>query len=321
MNLSRRQFMAATAAGLATSAATAQSVKPVVRVILPNAVGSGVDALARAAEPALSKALGASLVLDNQPGAGGIVGLQTLARSAPDGSALSIVSNNVVIFPSVLKSVPFKMPDDFTPIAMLGSTPLVLVVNANVPAKNCKEFVELLKSKPKTLNFGSGGNGTILHLTGQLFLDEAKVTATHIPFKGVGPMVTDLVGGQIEFAVTALSSVQAHIASGKLRAIGVASTQRLRAAPDIPTFVEQGLLGYVIDSWFALIGPKGMSADTVKRVHDAAAVAFSDPAFKSAMAQQGNTIEVSTPEKAVTVFKSDLLKFAGLVKRAGVEPS
>ena len=156
-------------------------------------------------QPALSKALNASVVVDNQPGAGGVVGLQALARSAPDGNTLSMVSNNVVIFPSVIKSLSFDMPGDFTPIAIVGATPMVLVVNPNkVAARNAAEFIALLKSKPDGLNFASGGTGTILHLATQLFLEEAKVTAKHIPYKGVGPMISDLIGGQVEFATAAL---------------------------------------------------------------------------------------------------------------------
>jgi len=220
---SRRSIVAAATAltiGLCPPLAYAQTGN--VRIILPNATGSGVDAITRAAQPALSKALNAAVVVDNQPGAGGVVGLQALARSTPDGNTLSIVSNNVVILPSVLKSVPFDMPGDFTPIALVGATPMILVVNpAKVPATNSKEFIALLKSKPGALNFASGGNGTILHLATELFLEQAGVTAKHIPYKGVGPMVTDLIGGQVEFGTAALSSVQPHLKSGALRAIGI----------------------------------------------------------------------------------------------------
>src|SRR4030095_5468899 len=275
--------------------------------ILPNATGSGVDAITRAAQPALSKALNAAVVVENQPGAGGVVGLQTLARSAPDGNTLSIVSNNVVIFPSVLKSLPFDMPGDFTPIAVIGATPMVLVVNpAKVPATNSKEFIALLKSKPGALNFASGGNGTILHLATELFLEQAGVTAKHIPYKGVGPMVTDLIGGQVEFGTAALPSVQAHIKSGALRAIGTLAAQRTQAAPEIPTFVEQGLPNLVVEAWFAVIGPKGMSADNVKKAHDAVAAAFSDPAVMDAMAKQGNIIRIGTSAQAQSEFKSEI---------------
>ncbi|BDI03359.1 Bug family tripartite tricarboxylate transporter substrate binding protein [Sphaerotilus microaerophilus] len=310
------------AAALATLPgwAAAQSEGKVVKFILPNATGSGVDAITRAAQNALAKALGATVVVDNQPGAGGVVGLQSIARAAPDGHTLGVVSNNVVIFPSVLKSLPFNMPGDFTPIAVCGYTPVVLVVNpARVAAKNSAEFAALLKSRPGELNFGSGGNGTILHLAAEMYLDEVNAKARHIPYKGVGPMVTDLIGGQIEFATAALPSVQQHIKSGALRAIGVGTTQRVPAAADIPTFVEQGVPGYVVEAWFAVIGPKGMAPAEVKRVHDAVVAAFADAGVKETMAKQGNVINVSTSEVAQQFFKTELAKYAALVKKAGVE--
>ena len=322
-NFTRRSVLAATAAAIAAGAwhFTASGQSGNVRFVLPNATGSGVDAITRAAQPALSKALNAAVVVDNQPGAGGVVGLQALARSAPDGNTLSVVSNNVVILPSVLKSLPFDMPGDFTPIAVVGATPLVLVVNpAKVSATNSKEFIALLKSKPGALNFASGGNGTILHLATELFLEQAGATAKHIPYKGVGPMVTDLIGGQVEFATAALPSVQPHIKSGALRAIATLAAQRSQAAPEIPTFVEQGLANLVVEAWFAVIGPKGMSPGNVKKIHDAVVVAFADTAVKDAMAKQGNTIHIGTPEQAQAEFKSELTKYASLVKKAGLEP-
>lgn len=322
--LNRRRFnalLAGTAAAGTLAPSFAQVGERTVRFVLPNATGSGVDAITRAAQPALAKALGHSVVVENQPGAGGIVGLQTLARSAPDGMTLSVVSNNVVIFPSVLKSMPFDMPGDFTPIAIVGSTPIVLVVNPKVPANNSPEFVALLKSRPGELNYASGGNGTILHLASEMFLDEAGAKARHIPYKGVGPMVTDLIGGQVEFGTVALPSVQGHLKSGALRAIGMATTQRSAAAPEIPTFVEQGLPGYVMEAWFAVIGPKGLPAADVKRIHDAVTAAFNDPAVRDVMARQGNTISITTPEQASAAFRSELAKYARLVKKAGLEPT
>ncbi len=290
-----------------------------VRFILPNATGSGVDAITRSVQPALSKALGHPIVVDNQPGAGGIVGLQALARSPADGFALSVVSNNVVIFPSVYKSLPFDMPGDFTPIAVVGYTPVVLVVNARVPASNSKELIALLKSKGGDMTFASGGNGTILHLASAQFLDEAGVQARHIPYKGVGPMLTDLIGGQVDFATAALPSVQQHLKSGALKVIGAATAQRVPAAPDILTFVEQGLPNYVVEAWFAVVGPKGLPAADVQRVHAAVVSAFADPAVKEAMARMGNVIQIAPPDKAMPFFRSELAKYAQLVKKAGVE--
>ena len=317
----RRILLASALAGALCMACKvqAQAGERTIRFVLPNATGSGVDAITRAAQPALAKALGHPVVVDNQPGAGGVLGLQTLARAAPDGYTLAVVSNNVVIFPSVMKQLPFDMPGDFSAIAIVGSTPIVIVANAKLPAGNSKEFVALLKSKPGQLNFGSGGNGTILHLAGEMYLDEAGVSARHIPYKGVGPMVTDLIGGQVEFAAVALPSVQQHIKSGALKAIGMGTAQRVAAAPDIPTFGEQGLPGYVMEAWFAVLGPKGMAPADIRRVHEAVVAAFNDPAVKETMARQGNSINISSPEQATLAFRRELAKYAQLVKKAGLE--
>lgn len=322
--LDRRRLLALTA-GTAASALGAATGLPAlaqertVRFILPNATGSGVDAITRAAQPALAKALGHAVIVDNQAGAGGVVGLQALARSPADGFTLSVVSNNVVIFPSVLKSIPFDMPGDFTPIAVVGYTPVVLVVNAKVPAANSRELVALLKAKGGDMNYASGGNGTILHLASEMFLDEAGVKARHIPYKGVGPMLTDLIGGQVDFATAALPSVQQHLKSGALRAIGVATAQRVAAAPEIPTFAEQGLPNYQVEAWFAVVGPKGLPAAEVQRIHAAVVAAFADPAVKETMARQGNVINVQPADKAMAFFRSEMVKYAQLVKKAGVE--
>jgi tripartite-type tricarboxylate transporter receptor subunit TctC len=321
-HFTRRTALAALASSVVAwpGLSLAQADRP-VKFILPNATGSGVDAITRAAAPALGKALGTNVVVENQAGASGVIGLQALAKNPPDGLTLSVVSNNVVIFPSVIKNLPFEMPADFTPIAVVGATPLVLVANPQkVPSGNSREFIAALRAKPDGYNFGSGGTGTILHLAAEMFVDEAGVKARHIPYKGVGPMVTDLLGGQIDFAVLALPSVQQHIKSGALKAVGMCGDKRSAAAPDIPTFVEQGLPGYVIDAWFGVLGPKGMSAAAVKKVNDALVQAFNDPAVKETMAKQGNTIAISTPEHAQRAFRSEMERFAALVKKVGIEP-
>ena len=291
----------------------------VVRFILPNAPGSGVDTITRTAAPALSRALGHNVVVENQPGAGGIIGTSAMIRSAPDGHTLSVVSNNHVIYPSVMKSVPFDPIKDITPIAILGTTPMVLVVNPKVAAKDAKELVALLKSRPGQINYASSGNGTILHLAAQQFLDVTGTTAAHIPYKGVGPMVADLLGGQVEFGVVALPSIQAHLQSGALRAIGVTTDKRVPIAPDVPTFVEQGY-DYVSEAWLAAIGPKGMAPADVSRIREALVKAFDDPDVKAAMLKQGNVIDVSTSEAAASRFPVEFAKHADLVRKAGLQP-
>jgi tripartite-type tricarboxylate transporter receptor subunit TctC len=282
--------------------------------------GSGVDGITRAASNALGKALGTSIVIDNQPGAGGVVGTNALTKSAPDGSTLSIVSNNHVIYPSVLKSLPFDPIKDITPIAAIGSTPMVLVVNAKFPAKNMQEFVALLKANPGKYNYASSGNGTILHLAAELMKDATGTFATHIPYRGFGPMMADIIGGQVDFGVGALPAVAGQIKSGNLRAICIASSQRAPSHPDIPTAVEQGFPTYLVEGWFAAVGPAKMSADSVRRIHGAIVTAFASDEVKAAMVRQGNTINIQSPEASNAFFQSELNKYAAIVKKAGIKP-
>jgi tripartite-type tricarboxylate transporter receptor subunit TctC len=291
-----------------------------LRLILPVAAGSGVDALARALGPSLSTSLGQPVVIDNQPGAGGLIGTGSMIKSAPDGNTLSIVSNNHVVYPSVLKSVPFDPINDITPIAVIGFAPMVLVVNPKLPVKDAKQMIALMKSKADSINYASGGNGTLPHLAAAMFVDEANVKAHHIPYKGAGPMLTDLVGGQVDFGMLALGAVQPHLKSGALRAIGVASKERSSAAPEIPTFVEQGLTNFVVEAWFAFIGPKGIPSSEVARIHTALMQSFAANDVKAAMSMQGNTIALTSPEQAQSFFRSELTKYASLVKKAGIEP-
>jgi tripartite-type tricarboxylate transporter receptor subunit TctC len=291
----------------------------VVRFILPNATGSGVDAITRAMAPAFAKAIGANVVVENQPGAGGIVGLQQLVRTAPDGATLSVVSNNVVIFPSIHKSLPFDMPGDFTPIAICGSTPLVVVATPKLAAKDGKELIALMKARPDGTTYASSGAGTILHLAAAMLLDDFGVQARHVPYKGVGPMVTDLLGGHVDWGVAALPSVAQHVRSGALRAIGIVTDKRVAAAPDIPTFAEQGLGQYRAEAWFGVIGPKGMAPADAQRIRDAVAAAFATPETREQMDRQGNVIEVSTVEQAQARFRSELVKYGALSRRIGLE--
>jgi tripartite-type tricarboxylate transporter receptor subunit TctC len=316
----RRALQALAALSLPTAplAALAQGDR-VVRFLLPNATGSGVDAITRAMQPAFAKAIGANVIVENQPGAGGILGLQQLARAAPDGTTLSVVSNNVVIFPSIHKSLPFDMPNDFTAIAICGFTPLVLVTNPKVQARDAKELVALLKARPDGLTYASGGAGTILHLAGAIFLDVVGAQARHVPYKGVGPMVTDLLGGHVDWGVAALPSVQQHIRSGALRAIGVVTDKRLAAAPDIPTFAEQGFGAYKAEAWFGVLGPRGMAPAEVQRIRDAVAAALAAPETREIMDKQGNVIDVSTVDFAHRHVRAELAKYAAVSKKIGLE--
>ncbi|WP_232467993.1 Bug family tripartite tricarboxylate transporter substrate binding protein [Bordetella genomosp. 13] len=301
--------------------AWSQSDRP-IKFILPVGVGSGVDTITRAAAPGLSAALGHTVVVENQPGAGGIVGTAALVRSPPDGYTLSMVSNNHVIFPSVYKSVPFDPLGDITPISMVGNTPLMIVANPQkVSANNVRELTALLKNQPGRYNYASSGNGTILQLAVEMYLQQANVRARHIPYKGVGPMMADLIGGQVDFGVLSQPSVLPQIKSGALKALGACGGERMAALPDLPTLREQGLADYVVEGWFAVVAPAKLPAADVQRIYPALGTAFQAPEVKQAMDAQGNRIVLMPPEKTAAYFRSEMEKYARVVKAAGIEPS
>lgn len=315
LNLSRRSLLAACAT-LALPA-FAQSDKP-IRLILPISAGSGVDVIARASSVAVGKALGQPLVVENLPGAGGITGASAVAKAAPDGLTLGLFSNNHVINPAVYRKMPFDALADFTPISVIGATPFVLVAGKSVPANNVQELIALLKASPDAYNYASSGNGTVIHLAGAMFLEQAGVNARHIPYKGTGPMVNDLLGGQVQFGVVALPAIHAHIRSGAVKALGLCSAQRSPAAPEIPAIAEQGLPDYDVAGWFAVVGPAKLPAAEVKRVHDAFVAGFASPEVVEAMARQGNVIRPTTPEEAAKFFRSEAARYAALAKKANV---
>ena len=318
-HINRRQlFVVLAASGLATRG-FGQSDKP-VKFILPVSAGSGLDGIMRAASTQLSLALGQAVVIDNQPGAGGVVGTAAMIKAAPDGQTVSLVSNNHVIYPSVLKSVPFDPVVDITPIAVIGVTPMILVINPRLPVKSLKEFAALLAANPGKYNYASSGNGTILHLAAEMFKEVSGTFSTHIPYRGFGPMLQDIISGQVDWGVGALPAVLGQVKAGTLRALCISSPERSRAAPDIPTSAESGFPNYLVEGWFAAVGPKGMSPEQVKRIHSAIVTAFATPEVKEAMARQGNSINVGSPEAALTHFKSELVKYAALVKQAGATP-
>jgi tripartite-type tricarboxylate transporter receptor subunit TctC len=320
VSIGRRALVAGAAAAFTFGAlpALAQSDKP-LRVILPVSTGSGVDAIMRAIGPAFSKALGQPVVIENLPGAGGITGTQAIVKAAPDGQTIGVVSNNHVVNPSIYKKMPFDSLADITPITVGGATPFVLVASASrVPAKNVKELTALLKAKPDTFNYASSGNGTILHLAAAMFLDEAGVKALHVPYKGTGPMVTDLVGGQVDLGVVAVPAVVPHIKSGTLRAIGITGKERLAALPDVPTVAEQGLPNVDVAGWFALVGPAKLPADQVKRIHSAFVTAANTPEVKQAMEKQVTILNPMTPEASAQYFRSEQERYARIVKKANI---
>jgi len=319
-DLQRRRLLAL-ALGAAALASAQAADKPPLRIIVPASAGSGIDTILRAAGPSLTKALGGqTIVIENLPGAGGITGTASLVKAAPDGNTIALVSNNHVVNPSVYKKMPYDSLNDITPITVVGETPFVLVVNpAKVPAKNAKELQAFLKAKPGTYNYASSGNGTIIHLAGAQFVDAADVDVRHIPYKGMGPMVSDIIGGQVEWGVIAVPIALPHLKGGTLRAIGLMGKERVPSLPDLPTMAEQGFPSVDIGGWFAFIGPAKLPAAEVKRLNAAILAAFQAPETKDAMAKQENVIHPLSAEASAQYFRSEQERYAKLAKKADVK--
>lgn len=316
---SRRRALAWGATALAAPGlALAQLGDKPLRIILPLSAGSGADGAIRAISNSLAKALGQPVVIENLPGAGGITGTTQLVRAPKDGSVIGVVSNNHVVNPSVYKNIPFDSIEDITPITIIGATPFVLVAHPGVPAKNVKELIALAKAKPGVLNYGSSGNGTILHLGAAMFVEQAQLDIKHIPYKGMGPLMNDILGGQVQLGVVAVAPAAAHIKAGTLRALGVSTAARVPSLPDVPTIAEQGLPRYELDGWIAAVAPAGIPKAEVARLHAGFRNALAMPEARDALIAQGYEIKLSAPEASTAFMRSELARMAQVVKNAHV---
>ncbi|EJE50545.1 hypothetical protein PMI14_04796 [Acidovorax sp. CF316] len=316
---SRRRALAWGAATLAVPGlALAQLGDKPLRIILPLSAGSGADGAIRAISTSLAKALGQPVVIENLPGAGGITGTTQLVRAPKDGSVIGVVSNNHVVNPSVYKNIPFDSIEDITPLTIIGATPFVLVAHPAVPAKNVKELIALAKAKPGVLNYGSSGNGTILHLGAAMFVEQAQLDIKHIPYKGMGPLMNDILGGQVQLGVVAVAPAAAHIKAGTLRALGVSTATRVPSLPDVPTIAEQGLPRYELDGWIAAVAPAGIPKAEVARLVTGFRNALAMPEARDALVAQGYEIRLSTPEVSAAFMRSELARMAQVVKNAHV---
>ena len=316
---SRRRALAWGATALAAPGlALAQLGDKPLRIILPLSAGSGADGAIRAISTSLAKALGQPVVIENLPGAGGITGTTQLVRAPKDGSVIGVVSNNHVVNPSVYKNIPFDSIEDITPVTIIGATPFVLVAHPAVPARNVKELIALAKAKPGVLNYGSSGNGTILHLGAAMFVEQAQVDIKHIPYKGMGPLMNDILGGQVQLGVVAVAPAAAHIKAGTLRALGVSTAARVPSLPDVPTIAEQGLPRYELDGWIAAVAPAGIPKAEVARLHAGFRNALAMPEARDALIAQGYEIKLSAPEASTAFMRSELARMAQVVKNAHV---
>jgi tripartite-type tricarboxylate transporter receptor subunit TctC len=306
---------------LSVGAAWAQPYpnKP-IRLIVPFVPGGNVDITARTVAPALGDALGQPIVVENRPGAAGMVGAQALMAGGADGYTLMMGSNSsLAVAPNLYASWPYDPVKGIAPISNLAVTPFVLVVKPALAAKSLDDFIRLAKEKPGQLAMASGGNGSSNHLVGELFQMMTGVKFSHVPYKGTGAALVDLAGGQVDLLFDQASSTVPNVRGGKIRAIAVASRARQGALPDTPTFGEAGLKDFEIDNFTGLVGPAGMPADAVAKVHDAAVKALATPVVKERFASLGVQPVGNTPEQWGAEIRTDMARWAKVIKAANIK--
>ncbi len=306
--------------GVAGANAFAQDypAKP-IRIVLPFSPGGGTDLLARLMSKRFYEAWGQTATVDNRPGAGGNLGAEIVAKSAPDGYTLMMSTASVAVNVSLYSKLPFDSRKDFIPITQVASAPLVVTVHPSVPAKSVKEFVDLAKRTKGGLNFGSNGTGTTSHLALELFNQSAGIKLTHIPYKGAGALMTALLSGEVEIGFPAVISVQPHLRSGKLRALAVTTKRKSSALPDVPT-LDIIYPGFDIDNWFSLFAPAGTPMTIVNRVQAEVVKGLQHPESKQFMVNEGAEPVGSTPAEFAAFFATEIDKYAKIIKLSGAKP-
>lgn len=306
---------------LAASGALAQTAWPAktIKIIVPVNPGGGVDLVGRLVGDRLGKVLGQSIIIDNIGGGGGILGSQAAARAAPDGYTLMVGYVGTHGTNPALRKLPYDAVNDFTPIAMVGGTPNVLVLNPGVPAKDFKEFVAYAKANAATASYGSSGQGTLTHLVMEQLKDATGTTMVHVPYKGIGPAITDLLGGQTQVAAPGLAAAIPHIKAGKLRPIAVTGRARHPLLPDVPTMEELGLKGFDGVQWYGIVGPAKMPAEIVKRLHTEINKIIVTPELKEKLSGEALEPLPMTAEQFGNYIKADIAKWKAVVKAGKIE--
>ena len=290
-----------------------------IRIIVPFAPGGNVDITARTVAPALGEALGQSVVVENRPGAGGMVGAQAMAASA-DGYTLMMGSNSSLsVAPALYPSWPYDPLKGIAPISNLATVPFVLVVKQGLPARSVADVIRLAREKPGQLAMASGGSGSSNHLVGEFFQSLTGVKFSHVPYKGAGAALVDLAGGQVDLLFDQASSTVANIRSGKIRALAVAAKARQSALPETPTFAESGVRDFEIDNFTGLVAPAGLAPEAVAKLHAAAVKALASPAVRERFAALGVQPVGSTPAEFAALIRQDLERWTGVIKSAGIK--
>ncbi|MDP9968740.1 tripartite-type tricarboxylate transporter receptor subunit TctC [Variovorax paradoxus] len=322
--MSRRGFSAAAGAGIALAAlsplANAQSAFPSkpIRIVVPFAAGGPTDLMARAIARNMAPSLGQPVIVDNKPGGGGVIGMSEIVRGPADGYAMVFPSILAVTNPALMPNYPFDTLRDFAPLTVVGFIPHAVVVKPDFPARNLQELVEMAKARPGSLSYGSSGNGTFAHLGAALFVQRAGIRAVHVPYRGAGPAVQDLLGGQIQFMFLDMSSALAQIKAGKLRALAVAPKSRFTGLPDVPTVAEQGYPGFDVHGWYGLLLKAGTPAPVVQRLYAEVRRSLDAPDVREIFQAQGIEPGGMPPADFTALIRDDLALWKRTVEQLNI---
>jgi tripartite-type tricarboxylate transporter receptor subunit TctC len=303
-----------------TFTATAQTSYPSkpIRLVVPYTPGASNDTLSRATAESMSPILGQPIVIDNRPGAGGMIGAEHAARSAPDGYTILNVQASFATNVAIRDKMPYDVFKDFAYIGMMAKSPMIVVVHPSMPVKSMKELVALARKRPGDLNYGSSGTGGSNHLATELFAKTANIKITHVPYKSVGPALTDLVGGHVQMVITSLPSALVQVKAGRLKALGIAGEQRSSFAPEIPT-VKEGGVPYVSELWWGLAAPGKTPAEIVDKLSESLRKAMQTPQLKQRYATEGAEAVPMTPQQFTKYVHGEVTRWRQVVKDAGLK--
>ncbi len=306
-------------AGSATIAAAQQYPDRPIRLIAPFAAGGPSDIMARLVSQKLNESLGQPVVVDNRGGAGGSVGCEIAAKAAPDGYTLLLGSSgNLSVNPSLYAKLPYDPVRDFQPVTQLSAGPQMLVVHPSVAAKSVQELIALAKAKPGQLNFASGGTGTGNHLASELFKVTAGIDIVHVPYKGTGQALSDLIGGQVQMMMSSMLPAMPQVKAGKLRGLAVTSAKRTPVMPELPTIAESGMPGFETTSWHGILLPARAPKPIAARLHDELVKMLAQPDVRDRLAGQGIDAIGNTPQEFAAYIRSETVKYAKVIKQAGI---
>jgi len=311
----------AAATFVATASAQPQEMYPdrPIRFVVPLATGGATDIAARLFGQKLADALGQQVVIDNRPGAGGIIGAEIAAKASPDGYTLMMASISHTVLPSLHKKLPYDIVKDFAPVSKLVAFPFLLLVHPSVPAKSVKELIAFAKAKPGQINYASGGNGSTAHLNGELFKSVTGINVVHVPYKGTAPALIGFLAGEAGLAFYSVSATLQHVRAGRLRALATTGERRTPSLPDLPTAVEAGVPGFVTGSWAGVLAPAGTPKPIIAKLHGEITRILQLTEVKERLAALDFELVGNTPEEFGTMIKKEVLKWAKVVKESGAK--